>query len=381
MNQRKEENVILAICYDFDKTLSPDDMQSQGYIQSLEEEVKEFWTESNNLAEKNQIDQILAYMYMMSTKAHGKFIVNKDKLRGDGAKIKLFPGVETWFKRINQYGADRGITVKHYIISSGLQEMIEGTSIRQNFDKIYACSFFYDDGGVAIWPAQVVNYTNKTQFLFRIEKGALDINDSRVNDFVSPENYEVPFRNMVYIGDSETDIPCMKLVNAKGGYSVGVFNPETQDKTKVLKMLHDNRIRYFAPADYSEGTDLEILIKDIIDKTVANEKLEARFLACMKELQKYEEEQSEEEREKMDLINKLEDSDSFRTTHTVIKELQKFKDWNEAQTNKLLQIGKVNNQVTYILTDGDVKRFFEKLCQDNQSEEAEEIRKIINTTI
>ncbi len=378
MNQRKEDNVILAICYDFDKTLSPDDMQSQGYIQSLEQGVKEFWTESNKLAEDKQIDQILAYMYMMALKAHGKFIVNKDKLRGDGAKIKLFPGVETWFKRVNQYGADRGITVKHYIISSGLQEMIEGTSIRQNFDKIYACSFFYDDGGVAIWPAQVVNYTNKTQFLFRIEKGALDINDSRVNDFVSPENYAVPFRNMIYIGDSETDIPCMKLVNAKGGYSVGVFNPETQDKTKVLKMLHDNRIRYFVPADYSEGTDLEILIKEIIDKTAANEKLEARFFACMKELQKYEEEQSEEEREKMDLINKLEDSDSFRTTHTVIKELQKFEDWSEAQINKLLQIAKANKQVTYILTDGDVKRFFGKLCRDNQSKEAEEIRKIIN---
>ena len=158
--------------------------------------------------------------------------------------------------------------------------MIEGTSIAKKgvFKKIYASSFYFDARGVARWPAQVVNYTSKTQFLFRIEKGVLDINDSGVNDYFAPEHMRVPFRNMVYIGDSDTDIPCMKLVNTYGGHSIGVYNPATQDKTKVYKMMNDNRIRYYASADYSGGQELEQLVKNIIEKTAAYEKLERQYV-------------------------------------------------------------------------------------------------------
>lgn len=166
-----DKETILAICYDFDKTLSPDDMQAQGYIQSLGYEVSDFWAESNRLSEENDMDQNLAYMYMMATKSRGKLIVNRERLRLDGSKVVLFPGVESWFCRVNAYGAKKGVTVEHYIISSGLKEMIEGTKVAGEFKKIYASSFYFDDDGVAVWPAQVVNYTNKTQFLFRIEKG------------------------------------------------------------------------------------------------------------------------------------------------------------------------------------------------------------------
>lgn len=175
--------------------------------------------------------------------------------------------------------------VEHYIISSGLKEMIEGTSIAKKgaFKKIYATSFYCDKNGVAVWPAQVVNYTNKTQFLFRITKGVLDVNDSKVNDFFSESDLRVPFRNMIYLGDSDTDIPCMKLVKTRGGYSIGVFNPETNDKTKVYKMTRDNRIDYFVPADYSENTELDTLIKTIIDKTFFNELLENKKNSDKKE--------------------------------------------------------------------------------------------------
>lgn len=157
---------ILAICYDFDKTLSPEDMQAQGYIQSIEYEVADFWKESNKLASDNDMDQNLAYMYMMRDKSRGKVLFTKETLRQDGGKVRLFPGVSTWFDRINEYGKSKGVIVEHYIISSGLKEMIEGTEVAKEFKKIYASSFYYNDAGEAVWPAQVVNYTNKTQLLF-----------------------------------------------------------------------------------------------------------------------------------------------------------------------------------------------------------------------
>ena len=270
----KEQRPVLAICYDFDKTLSPTDMQAQGYIQSVGYDVNQFWEESNAVAKANDMDTNLSYMLKMVQEAEGNFVLKREALHEYGSKVQLFPGVREWFRRIRQYGVDHGVIVEHYIISSGLKEMVEGTPIAGEFEKIYASSFFYNNRGVAIWPAQVINYTTKTQLLFRIEKGTLDINDPAVNNYYPPETLRVPFRNMVYIGDSDTDIPCMKLVNVNGGHSIGVYDPDTQDKTKVIRMLDQHRIRYFAPADYTEGSKLDMLLKQIIDKTAANEKLE-----------------------------------------------------------------------------------------------------------
>lgn len=212
----KESKPVVAICYDFDKTLSPDDMQAQGYIQSVGYNVDEFWKESNARAATNEMDQNLAYMFTMTEKSEGKVLFTKEQLADYGASVKLFPGVEQWFERIRDFGKKEGVIVEHYIISSGLKEMIEGTSVAKSgaFEKIYASSFYYNENNVAVCPAQVVNYTNKTQFLFRIEKGVLDINDPGVNDAFPPDMIRVPFRNMIYIGDSDTDIPCMKLVNS-----------------------------------------------------------------------------------------------------------------------------------------------------------------------
>lgn len=289
IRKQKEDKPVLAICYDFDKTLSPSDMQAQGYIQSVGyDETDEFWKKSNQLASSNDMDQNLAYMYMMVTEADGRIVVNKKNLASYGEKVELFAGVEDWFDRINEYGKKAGVIVEHYVISSGLKEMIEGTSIaRKNvFEKIYASSFYYNEKGAAKWPSQVVNYTNKTQFLFRIEKGTLDINDPAVNDSFAPNEIRVPFRNMVYVGDSDTDIPCMKLVNSYGGSSIAVYNPSTKDKTKAYKMIRENRIKYFAPADYTDGSELDTLVKAIIDKTAASEKLENIYYDKKKEVEK-----------------------------------------------------------------------------------------------
>ena len=270
----KEDKPVLAICYDFDKTLSPDDMQAQGYIQSVGYDVGEFWRQTDVLAKQNEMDQNLAYMYMMVREAVGNLVFSRKTLAEYGSHVTLFPGVEDWFSRIREYGAERGVIVEHYIISSGLREMIEGTRVAGEFEKIYASSFYFNERGVAVWPAQVINYTNKTQFLFRISKGVLEPNDPAVNDPVAPEELRVPFRNMVYIGDSDTDIPCMKLVNSNGGHSIGVYNSETKDKSKVHKMLRDRRIKYFVPADYRDGGELDLLLKAIIENTVTREVLE-----------------------------------------------------------------------------------------------------------
>lgn len=370
---------ILAICYDFDKTLSPDDMQAQGYIQSIGFEVSEFWKESNNLATDNDMDQNLAYMYMMASKSRGKRLFTRENLRGDGAKVELFPGVDTWFDRINQYGDSKGVEVEHYIISSGLKEMIEGTKVADKFKKIYASSFYYDVDGVAVWPAQVVNYTNKTQFLFRIEKGVLDVNNQGVNSYFAPDEYRIPFRNIVYIGDSDTDIPCMKLVNINGGHSIGVYNSETKDKSKVFRMLDENRIKYFVPADYTKGAKLEQLIHQIIDRTISNEVLEEAHFCCVSEKENETRNQSKEELEKEELIDKLSDSTSFANTHAVIEQLTGVKVWSGAQKNKLLRIALENTQVTYILKDYDLKAFYSIICDGVDTEDADGVREILNS--
>lgn len=284
---------VLAICYDFDKTLSPDDMQAQGYIQDVYgDNVAAFWQQTTEFSKKHNMDPNLAYMYMMIQEAEGKTVFTKGVLKKYGEQVALFPGVETWFERIRKFGEEHGVIVEHYIISSGLKEMIEGTKPAKEgaFKEIYASAFAYNDKGTAIWPAQAINYTNKTQFLFRIEKGVLDINDERVNDYFAPDELRVPFKNMVYIGDSATDIPCMKLVNTSGGHAIGVYNPMIAEvdgdkaKTRVRTLLKENRIKYFAPADYSEGSEIEDLLQKIILKTAADDMLDEVLFKCQKDV-------------------------------------------------------------------------------------------------
>ena len=381
VRKSKESKPVLAICYDFDKTLSPDDMQAQGFIQTVYDgDVKAFWDESNALAKEHEMDTNLAYMYKMVQESHGRIVFTRKTLEEYGSKVQLFPGVEEWFERIRSFGAERGVIVEHYIISSGLKEMIEGTTMARAgaFEKIYASSFMFDSRGVAQWPAQAINYTNKTQFLFRIEKGTRDVNDPSVNEYFPPEDIRVPFRNMVYVGDSDTDIPCMKLVNAYGGHSIGVFNNDTLDKTKVYKMLHDNRIKYFAPADYTEGSELDDLVKSIIIRTASNEVLEERHFACKKEQEDAWLSASDAERAKkrMSLIASLDVSKSFETTHALMKDLISFDDWTETEVDKLLDIALTHHPVRYLLNDYDVKSFYKSIIAKlkQPSEKALEVK-------
>lgn len=363
----KEDRPVLAICYDFDHTLSPDDMQAQGFIQEVGWSVEEFWRGTTRLARENDMDANLAYMRMMLEEAKGKFPLTRQALMDYGARVQLFPGVEEWFERIREYGRQQGVIVEHYIISSGIREMIEGTAMARAgaFSAIYASCFCFNEKDEAVWPAQAVNYTNKTQFLFRIEKGVLDVNDPSVNDAFPPERIRVPWRNMVYIGDSDTDVPCMRLVNAYGGHSVGVYDSESGGKHKVYKMLKEDRIRYFAPADYRPDSKLDWLVKSIIQQTASAERLEAFHYAQKKEAEGFDETEarraSPEAREREHLIAALSGSRNFATTHMLVEKLMAVDHWTEAERAALLRIAEENKQISYMLGDARLAEFYRRL--------------------
>lgn len=266
-----------AIMYDFDKTLCTRDMQEYSFIPGLGITAKAFWDETAKLSATG-MDTILAYMYLMLKKAReADKPIRRENFVSMGKEIDFFPGVAEWFDRITAYGNERNLSIEHYIISSGLKEIIEGSPIRGKFRKIYACEFHYDANGAADWPCVSVNYTTKTQFLFRINKGVLDFSDNdALNRFVPEDERPVPFRNMVYIGDGLTDVPCMKIVKANGGNSIAVYRKG--QKKKVEDLLVHNRVNFVSPADYSAGGDLDTLVKKIIDRmTVTNDLVESHL--------------------------------------------------------------------------------------------------------
>lgn len=252
---------IVALLYDFDKTLCNEDMQNYAFIPDLDMTPSEFWSETSKFGEKENMEKVLAYMYMMVSKAEEKGIkFTKEYLRSLGTKIKYYKGVLTWFKRINDYGNSLGLDVQHFIISSGVKDIIEGCEIAKEFKNIYACEYMFNDQGDVVWPKVAINYTMKTQYVFRISKGAVSINDDDlVNQRISPEDRKVLYRNMIYLGDGITDVPCMRLIKDKGGKSIAVY-PRGK-KEKVADLLRHDRVNYIALADYSENTELENIVK------------------------------------------------------------------------------------------------------------------------
>ncbi len=264
----------MAICYDFDKTLSPDDMQAFTLIPSFGIDKDEFWTASNQLAKDNLMDNNLAWMYELIkySQFKGKSL-KREYFNSVGKDVKLYKGVKSWFGRMTRYADKKGIDLEHYIISSGLKEIIEGSEIAENFKRIYASTYMYSNDGIAIWPAQAINYTNKTQFIFRIAKGCLEEYDEKVNDSMLDSQLRVPYENIVYIGDSATDIPCMRLVKSKGGYSIGVFDQIKDNRARVYKLFNDSRISFYAPANYSSDSEISRYMKQIINEIASKEKI------------------------------------------------------------------------------------------------------------
>lgn len=267
-------NKIIAIMYDFDKTLCTKDMQEYTFIPNLGIKPENFWDDANKLRKDSDMDQVLTYMYLMLKKTldNGMYL-KRNYLNEMGDEIELFAGVEEWFERINNYGIIHGVIIEHYIISSGLKEIIEGSKIGKYFKRIYASEFYYNEEGNAVWPKLAVNYTNKTQFLSRINKGILDIwDDYNLNKKMLDDDRRISTSNMIYIGDGLTDVPCMKLTKDGGGVSIAVYTNNSAEVAKNL--LNDGRINYIAQADYSEGSQIDFIIKKTIEALSINIKLQ-----------------------------------------------------------------------------------------------------------
>ena len=271
--------IPMAIAYDFDGTLAPGNMQEYDFIPALNMRSRQFWDMVNKIAVKDEADPILAYMFTMLEEARkAKLPVRKADFKSYGGKIALFPGVSDWFDRINAYAKVKGVRLQHYIISSGLREMLEGTPIYKKFRKVYASGFMFDQNEVACWPALGLNYTTKTQYLFRINKGTLDVHDNSViNKFVPKADRPLPFENMIFIGDGETDIPCMRLVKDQGGHSIAVYNTDKYGAKKTAEQLiTDGRASFVAPADYQPNSKVEKAVQAIIDRIEATARISQR---------------------------------------------------------------------------------------------------------
>ena len=267
MSTRKRP--IVALVYDFDGTLSPGNMQEFGFIEAIGKKPQEFWQESDDIASGQDASNILSYMKHMFDEARKAGIkLRREDFKRFGSEVELYDGVLEWFSLINRYGKERGVKVEHYINSSGLASMIEGTPIAKEFKRIFACSFIYNEEGEAVWPGVAVDYTAKTQFLFKINKGILSIRDNKkVNESQAEDNKRIPFPNMIYMGDGETDVPCMKIVKMFGGHSIAVYDPSNEKKTNVAKkLLRQQRVNFITPTDYTEGSRAMQIVCTIIDK-------------------------------------------------------------------------------------------------------------------
>ena len=255
---------IVALLYDFDKTLCTTDMEDYSFIPSLGMTPGAFWDIANRFGRENHMDSLLAYMYTMIQECRAKGIrLDRDYLVRCGRAVELFPGVTDWFSRISAFGATQGVEVEHYVLSSGLKEIIEGTGIYDAFKKVYACEFFYNENGEASWPKLDVNFTNKTQFIYRINKGVLDVSDDRTLNSSMPDNSKrIPFRNMIYVGDGLSDVPCMKMMRSYGGQAIAVY--QDANRQAVEELLVRNRVNFIFPADYRENTALDATVKNMI---------------------------------------------------------------------------------------------------------------------
>ena len=261
-----KQTPIIAFLYDFDKTLCTTDMEDYAFIPALGYTPAEFWAKANSFGWSNRMDGLLAYMYTMIQECAAQSIkLDRAFLNRCGASIQLFPGVREWFGRINAFAKSLGVQVEHYVISSGLREIIEGSGIAHEFREIYACEFFYNEEGLACWPKLDVNFTNKTQFVYRINKGVLDVSDDKtLNDSMPDDSKRIPFTNMIYVGDGLSDVPCMKMMRAYGGQAIAVYQEE--NRQGVEDLLSKGRVDFIFPADYREGTALDSTVKNIIRK-------------------------------------------------------------------------------------------------------------------
>jgi hypothetical protein len=276
----------IALVYDFDGTLSPRPMQEYSFLPQLGIKAADFWAECTKIARAENADPLITYMHLMYKKAKEKGIrVDRKDLVAQGAAVELYPGVTTWFDEIDAYVRARagieGVVVKHYLVSSGLTEIIEGTSIYPKFANVFASEYWFDAYDLP-FPKRVITDTGKTQYLFRINKGMED-QFASINTHMPEAARPIPFSNMIYFGDGETDVPSMALLKKNGGHAIAVHGPvETaraskkkapaahSGETKCIELFRAGRCDFYAEADYREGSALFKRTCLLLDRMLAD---------------------------------------------------------------------------------------------------------------
>ena len=270
MTQKKP---IVALIYDYDGTLSPGNMQEFGFIQAVGKTAEEFWRMSDSIAIGQDASNVLAYMKLMFDEAKRNGIkLRREDFQRFGQNIQLFDGVRDWFRLVNRYGEEHGVKIEHYINSSGLKEIIEGSPIAHEFKHVFAGTFLYNENGEAEWPGISVDYTTKTQFLFKISKGIFSSRDNKqVNESIADDKKRIPFAHMIYFGDGDTDVPCMKIVGMFGGHSIAVYDPQNErKKATAAKLKRQGRVAFAVPAVYTPDAPAYRVVTAIIDKIRAD---------------------------------------------------------------------------------------------------------------
>jgi hypothetical protein len=266
----------IALVYDFDGTLSPRPMQEYTFLPKIGEDPKAFWTEANTTARAHGADPLITYMHLMYKKAKARGIrIDREDLVALGRAVELFPGVDEWFGEIADYIAIRtesqGVTLRHYLISSGLVEIIEGTRIFPHFHNVFASEYWFEAYDVP-YPKRVITDTGKTQYLFRINKGIENLGDS-INEHMPEATRPIPFANMIYFGDGDTDVPSMAVMRKNGGHAIAV-HPPGKARAKCVDLFKAGRCDFFAPADYRRGSDLFKRTTLLIDRILADIRVE-----------------------------------------------------------------------------------------------------------
>jgi len=270
----KFDRKTIALVYDFDGTLSPRPMQEYAFLPQIGADAAAFWAESNALAKQTGADPLITYMHLMYRKAKEKGVrIDRADLVAQGRHVELYPGVEDWFDAIGAYvkshTQSHGVHLRHYLVSSGLTEIVEGTSIYRRFHNVFASEYWFEAYDLP-YPKRVITDTGKTQYLFRINKGVEDLGES-INQHMPEAARPIPFGNMVYFGDGDTDVPSMAVMRKNGGYAVAVYPAgKSKGRAKCVDLFKAGRCDFFAPADYRDGSDLFRRTCLLLDRILAD---------------------------------------------------------------------------------------------------------------